>query len=149
LEEYTYQADKFVFHVKKSLLYSADDVWVRQESDGAVKVGLTDFAQRRSGDIVFAMAQPKGSEVKRGGLLGNYETVKVVQDILSPVEGVITEINSLIDSKPEVINSDPYGEGWVAVIKLGSSLEGLLTAKKYFKQMKAKVANELKKIKGL
>lgn len=149
MSDYEYPADKFVFRVRKSLLYSVDDVWVKTEPGGMVRVGLTDFAQRRSGDIVFAEVTPAGTKVERGGILGSYETVKLVRDILSPMEGVVSEVNPLVDSKPEVINSDPYGEGWLAIIKLASGLDKLLAAEQYFERMKASVAEELKKIKGL
>ena len=148
MEEYTHQADKFVFHVRKDLLYSRDEVWVKAEGDH-VRVGVTDFAQRRGGDIVFAEISKKGTHVKRGEPLGSYETVKVVQDILSPVDGVITEINPIIDSKPEIINKDPYESGWLAVMKPESGVEGLLSAEEYFELMKVKVAEELKKIRGM
>ncbi len=147
-EFYEFKADKFVFKVKKGLYYSRDETWAKVEGD-RIRVGVTDFAQRRAGDIVFAEATKIGDPVKRGELIGSYETIKMVQDILSPVDGEITEINPLIDSKPEVINMDPYGEGWVVVIKPTSSLSGLLSAEEYFEQMKVKVADELKKIKGL
>jgi glycine cleavage system H protein len=148
MEEYTYQADKFVFHVRKDLLYSRDEVWVKVEGD-RMRVGLTDFAQRRGGDIVFAEAQPVGTRVVSGGLLGSYESIKLVQDIISPIDGDIAETNPLFDSSPEFINSDPYGEGWVAVIKPSSGIEGLLSAEEYFELMKGKVDEELKSIKGL
>jgi glycine cleavage system H protein len=149
LSEYTYSADKFVFRVRKDLLYSSDDVWMRHEPDGVMRVGLTDFAQRRSGDVVFAEASSAGTKVERGGLLGSYETIKVVQDILSPVAGIVVEVNPLLDSRPEVINSDPYGEGWISIIRPESGSGGLLSAEEYFEQMKTKVENELKKIKGM
>jgi glycine cleavage system H protein len=146
---YEFTADKFVFKVKKDVLYSKDEVWVKREANGGIRVGVTDFAQRRAGDLVFAEAQPVGTKVVSGGFLGSYETVKMVQDILSPTDGEITEANPAIESKPEVINRDPYGEGWVAVIKPASSLSGLVSAEDYFELMKVKVADELKKIKGL
>ena len=149
MEEYTHQADKFIFHVRKGLLYSRDEVWVKPEADGSVRVGVTDFAQRRGGDIVFAETQPVSTKVVKGGLLGSYETVKLVQDILSPIDGEITETNPIIDSKPEIINRDPYGEGWVAVIKPALGLSGLFSAEEYFELMKVKVAEELVKIKGM
>ena len=149
MEEYTHQADKFIFHARKGLLYSRDEVWVKSEADGSVRVGVTDFAQRRGGDIVFAEAQPTSTKVVKGGLLGSYETVKLVQDILSPIDGEITETNPIIDSKPEIINRDPYGEGWVAVIKPALGVNELFSAEEYFELMKAKVAEELVKIKGM
>ncbi len=148
MSEYTYSADKFVFRVRKDLLYFSDDVWVRHEPDGAMRIGLTDFAQRRSGDVVFAEASPAGTQVERGGLLGSYETIKVVQDILSPVAGTVVDVNPLLGSRPEVINRDPYGEGWFAVLKPESGPGGLLSAEEYFERMKVKVVEELKKIKG-
>ena len=145
---YETTADKFIFKVKKDLQYSKDEVWVKQESTGNIRVGLTDFGQRRAGDLVFAEVQPVGTKVTSGTFMGSYETIKMVQDILSPADGEIVEVNPAIISKPEVINSDPYGEGWVAVIKPTSSLSGLLSAEEYFEVMKVKVADELKKIKG-
>lgn len=147
-EFYETTADKFVFKVKKDLRYSKDEVWVKQETDGNIRVGLTDFGQRRAGDLVFAEVQPVGTKVYSGSFMGSYETIKMVQDILSPADGEIIEVNPHIDSKPEVINMDPYGEGWLAVIKPTSSLSGLLSAEEYFEVMKVKVAEELKKIKG-
>jgi glycine cleavage system H protein len=145
---YETTADKFIFKVKKDLQYSKDEVWVKQESTGNIRVGLTDFGQRRAGDLVFAEVQPVGTKVTSGTFMGSYETIKMVQDILSPADGEIVEVNPAIISKPEVINSDPYGEGWVAVIKPTSSLSGLLSAEEYFEVMKIKVVDELKKIKG-
>jgi glycine cleavage system H protein len=142
-----FTADKFVFKVKKDLLYSKDETWIKSETHGTVRVGITDFAQRRAGDIIIAEVKPNATDVKTNGLLGSYETVKVIQDILSPIEGIIIETNPLIYSKPEVINIDPYGNGWIAIIKLKSSAEGILSADEYFELMKAKVMNELKKIK--
>ena len=148
MEEYTHQADKFVFHVRKDLLYSRDEVWVKAEGDH-VRVGVTDFAQRRGGDIVFAEISKKGTHVKRGEPFGSYETIKVVQDLLSPVDGVITEINPIIDSKPETMNQDPYESGWLAVMKPESGVEELLSAEEYFELMKVNAAEELKKIRGM
>jgi glycine cleavage system H protein len=145
---YETTADKFIFKVKKDLQYSKDEVWIKQESSGNIRVGLTDFGQRRAGDLVFAEVQPVGTKVTSSVFMGSYETIKMVQDILSPADGEIIEVNPSIDSKPEVINSDPYGEGWIAVIKPTSSLSGLLSAEEYFEVMKVKVVEELKKIKG-
>ncbi len=147
--DYEFNADKFVFKVRKNLLYSSDDVWVRAGVDGLCRIGVTDFAQRRGGDIVFAEIQPAGTEVARGGLVGSYETVKLVRDILSPISGSILKVNPLLESKPEVINSDPYGDGWIAELKSETKLEGLLSSEQYFEQMKLRVGEELKKIKGL
>jgi len=143
-----FAADKFVFRVKRGLFYSREEVWVATEGD-QVRIGVTDFAQRRGGDIVFADIIPQETTVARGGLLGSYETVKMVRDILAPVDGVIREVNSALESRPEVINSDPYGEGWVAILEPSSKLDGLITSEEYFEAMKGKVAEELRKIKGM
>jgi len=148
MEEYTFTADKFVFKVVKSLRYSKDDVWVKTENDVKIRIGLTDFAQRSSGDIVFTEVEPAGNKVVRGKALGNYETIKLVQDILSPVDGVITEVNPLLESRPEVINSDPYNSGWIAVIQ-PEKIEELLSSEEYFELMKSKINQEMMKIKGL
>jgi glycine cleavage system H protein len=145
---YEYTADKFVFKVKKGLLYSHDEVWVSEEG-GAIRIGVTDYAQRRGSDIVFIEVGKPGTAVERGGAIGSYETVKMTTDILAPVGGVIREVNPAMESKPEAINSDPYGAGWIAVIEPSAKPEGLLTAEQYFDAMKAKVAEELRKIKGL
>jgi len=142
------KADKFVFRAKKGLRYSRDEVWISTEGK-LVRLGITDFAQRRGGDIVFADITPAGTKVTPGGLLGSYETVKMVRDILSPLDGVIREVNPALESRPEVINSDPYGEGWVTVIEPATKPDGLLSEEEYFEQMKAKVAEELRKIKGM
>ncbi len=149
MSDYEFNADKFVFKVRKNLLYSSEDVWVSSGVDGVYRIGVTDFAQRRGGDIVFAEIQPAGTEVARGGLVGSYETVKLVRDILSPTSGAILRVNPLLESKPEVINSDPYGDGWIVELKSETKLEGLLSAEQYFEQMKLRVGEELKKIKGL
>jgi glycine cleavage system H protein len=148
LAEYTHPADKFVFRVRKGFLYPGDEAWVKPEG-GAVRVGVTDFAQRRGGDIVFAEIRSVGTKVARGGLLGSYETVKLVQDVLSPVDGEIIETNPAIESRPELVNTDPYGEGWLAVIKPSTRVEGLQSAEEYFEGMKEKVAEEMRKIKGM
>lgn len=148
MADYEYPADKFVFKARKGLLYSGDEVWVKPEGDAA-RVGVTDFAQRRGGDIVFAEVQPIGTKVARGGLLGSFETVKLVQDILSPIDGEIVETNPVVESKPEIINTDPYGEGWLAIIKPAARVEELQSAEEYFEEMKAKVVDEMRKIKGM
>lgn len=148
-EYYETTADKFVFKAKKGLLYSRDEIWVKREADESIRVGLTDFAQRRAGDLVFAEARPVGTRITNGGFIGSYETVKMVQDILSPTDGEIVEVNPTIESKPEVINRDPYGGGWVAVIKPASGLSVLISAEDYFESMKIKVVEELRKIKGM
>ena len=150
-EEYLQMtADKFIFRVKKNLLYSPDDVWV--DAAGAkVKVGVTDFFQRRGGDIIFLEPPRQGDSLTRGSRFASFETIKVVFDVISPVSGVITSTNAELEANPETMNADPYGKGWIAEVALADvgELDGLLTPEAYLELMKGKVAEEMRKIKGM
>ncbi len=140
-------ADKFVFKVKRGLLYTEDNVWTKI-IDGEAQFGVTDFLQRRGGDVVFVELPKKESTTRRGEEVSSFETIKAVVSIASPFDGAITKVNSALNEKPELINKDPYGEGWIASI-LPSRLEEdkgyLLTAEKYFDLMKSKINDELNK----
>jgi glycine cleavage system H protein len=143
-------ADKFIFRVKKNLLYSPDDVWV--DAAGAkAKIGVTDFFQRRGGDIIFLEPPRQGDSITRGARFASFETIKVVFDVISPVSGVVTRTNAELEPNPETMNADPYGEGWIAEVDLtdAGELDGLLTPEAYLELMKGKVAEEMKKIKGM
>jgi glycine cleavage system H protein len=150
-EEYLQMtADKFIFRVKKNLLYSPDDVWV--DAAGAkAKIGVTDFFQRRGGDIIFLEPPRQGDSLTRGSRFASFETIKVVFDVISPVSGVVTSTNAELEPNPETINADPYGKGWIAEVTVTDvgELDGLLTPEAYFELMKGKVAEEMKKIKGM
>ncbi len=144
---YRASADKFVFNVKKGLLYTEDNVWT-EITDGEARFGVTDFLQRRGGDIVFVELPKKGYTAKRGEEIASFETIKAVVSITSPFDGTITEANSALSEKPELINKDPYGEGWIASIspfRLEEDRRYLLTAERYFEFMKSRINNELKK----
>lgn len=104
------------FEFPEGLLYSKDHVWVKVE-DGNVRIGITDFAQKAAGDIVFVRLMPKGRQVRAGGPIGTLESGKWVGPIKSPVSGEILEVNEKLRTDPKVLNRDPYGEGWIAVIK--------------------------------
>lgn len=136
--------DKFIFSVKKDLLYTEDDVWIKIE-DGKGRVGVTDFLQRRGGDVTFVELPKKGTTVNRGKEIASFETIKAVIPIASPFDGVIDEVNSKLNDRPELINEDPYGEGWIASVSLAHPKEksNLLTGEKYFELMKAKI-NEMR-----
>ena len=139
-------ADKFIFRVKKGILYTEDNVWTKIEDDEA-QIGVTDFLQRRGGDIVFAELPKKGSTLRRGEEISSFETIKAVVSIASPLDGVIAEVNSALNDKPELINKDPYGEGWIASITpshLEEDKEYLMTAEKYFELMKSQIKDEMK-----
>lgn len=108
--------DKFTFRVASDRLYTEEGVWAKMEAKG-VRVGLSDFLQQRSGDIAFVEVKPVGASVKAGEEIAAIETVKVNVSLGSPVAGRVAETNPLMQSAPEKINADPYGEGWIAVIE--------------------------------
>lgn len=103
-------------NIPQNLLYTKDHEWVRIEGDIAV-VGITDFAQGELGDVVFVQLPEIGHKVQQGQAFGTIEAVKAVADIYSPVSGSITDVNAALNDKPELMNKEPYGAGWVAKIK--------------------------------
>ena len=103
-------------NIPKELLYTKDHEWVRVNGDTAT-VGVTDFAQGELGDVVFVQLPSNGKRVSQGEPVGTIEAVKAVSDIYSPVAGEIIEVNSALAEKPESMNQDPYGAGWVVKIK--------------------------------
>jgi glycine cleavage system H protein len=95
-----------------NLLYTKDHEWVRIEGDTAF-IGITDFAQHELGDIVYVDINTIGKSVGQHDVFGTVEAVKTVSDLFSPLSGTVTEFNSALDSAPELVNSDAYGEGWM------------------------------------
>jgi len=143
---YQERADKFIFSVKRGYLYTEDNIWVNVKESEA-EFGVTDFLQRRGGDIVFVQLPKKGGTVKRGEEISSFETIKAVVSIASPIDGVVTEVNTELNDKPELINEDPYCEGWIALIspsQLEEDKRHLMTAEKYFELMKSNIKDELK-----
>lgn len=139
--------DKFTFKVPKDYLYNRDDCWLRLEGDKAV-IGITDFKQQLGGDVAFVETKEAGSEVNQGDEFGQLETIKTTMALISPASGTVGEINPEIESRPEVINEDPYGAGWIISIKLKdieSDKKNLLDGASYFELMKEKIAEEEKK----
>lgn len=114
------------------LKYTKDHEWIRVEGNEAY-VGVTDFAQRELGDIVYVDINSVGKELKQEDVFGTVEAVKTVSDLFMPVSGKVLEINSKLDSHPELVNQDPYGEGWMVKIALSESgqVDTLLSAKDY------------------
>ena len=114
------------------LKYTKDHEWLRIEGDEAV-VGITDFAQRELGDIVFLDIPSVGEEVAAEDVFGTVEAVKTVSDLFMPVSGTVLAINENIDDSPELVNQDPYGEGWLVRIKINNpgDAAGLLSADGY------------------
>jgi len=119
-------------NVPANLKYTKDHEWVLVEGDTAI-VGVTDFAQGELGDVVFVEIETQGESLARGETFGTIEAVKTVSDLFMPVGGEITEVNSKLDDSPDVVNSDPYGEGWMVKIKVedASELDSLLSSADY------------------
>lgn len=116
----------------EDLKYTQDHEWIKITGDKAY-VGVTDFAQRELGDIVYIDIQLTGSEVPKNEVFGSVEAVKTVSDLFMPVTGMIAELNSKLDTEPELVNLDPYGDGWMVKITLSdvSELGELLSAEEY------------------
>ena len=115
-----------------NLKYTKDHEWVRVEGDVAV-VGITDFAQSELGDIVYVDIDTVDKEISQNDVFGTVEAVKTVSDLFSPLSGTVLEVNPQLDNSPELVNSDPYGEGWIIRMSIGdaSQVDGLLTAAGY------------------
>jgi glycine cleavage system H protein len=114
------------------LKYTKDHEWIKVEGNNAT-IGITEFAQRELGDIVYIDIPSIGKEIAKDEVFGTVEAVKTVSDLFMPVTGTITELNSLLDSQPELVNSDPYGDGWMVKITLqdASAVDALLSSESY------------------
>ncbi|MBK8683721.1 MAG: glycine cleavage system protein GcvH [Bacteroidetes bacterium] len=119
-------------NIPAELKYTADHEWIRIEGNTAT-IGITDFAQSELGDIVFVDINTKGKTLKSGEIFGTVEAVKTVSDLFLPVDGTIDEVNPNLESSPESVNKDPYGEGWMVRITLsgGADSAELMDAEKY------------------
>jgi glycine cleavage system H protein len=106
----------------ENLRYTKDHEWIRLEGDQAV-IGITDFAQHELGDIVYVEIETVGQELNATDVFGTVEAVKTVSDLYLPVAGTITEVNPKLNSNPEMVNSDPYGEGWMVRMKVSNPEE--------------------------
>jgi glycine cleavage system H protein len=118
----------------KELKYTKEHEWIKVEGDTAL-IGITDFAQKELGDIVFLDINTLGNEVGKDQVFGTVEAVKTVSDLFMPVSGKVLELNSGVESNPELVNSDPYGKGWVIKVSLKNKaeLDQLLSADDYRK----------------
>ena len=137
--------DKFKFEVPTDRYYSDEGLWVLPEEDDRVRIGLSDFVQQRSGDVAFAEITSEGTAVGIDDEVAVIETIKVDIYFTSPVAGEIVEVNPEMDLAPEAINQDPYGEGWLAVIKAEdweAARERLLEPEAYFDIMKEEAREE-------
>lgn len=120
-------------NVPQELQYTAEHEYVKKAGEGVVTVGITDYAQGELGDVVFVELPKAGARYERGAVFGTIEAVKAVSELYSPVAGEVVEVNSALDANPALVNSDPYGAGWMIKLKLSdpAELEGLLDAAGY------------------
>jgi glycine cleavage system H protein len=119
-------------NIPKDLKYTKDHEWCKVDGD-IVTIGVTDFAQSELGDIVFVEVETEGEELDKEEVFGSIEAVKTVSDLFMPIGGEVIEFNEELESNPEVVNSDPYGEGWMIKVKVAdqSELDELLEASAY------------------
>ena len=116
----------------KELKYSKDHEWLRAEGNNAY-IGITEFAQGELGDIVFIDVDTEGEELEKEEVFGSVEAVKTVSDLFMPINGEVLEFNNKLEDEPELINSDPYGDGWIIKVSVSdaSELDALLEADAY------------------
>ena len=125
--------------IPSDLHYTAEHEWVRRSADDTVRVGITDFAQSALGDVVFVQLPDVGTELSAGDPFGEVESTKSVSDLYAPVTGKVSAVNGDLEGSPQLLNSDPYGEGWLLELQvagddaaaLDSAIAGLLDAEAY------------------
>ncbi len=123
--------------IPPDLHYTAEHEWVRRTGDDTVRVGITDFAQSALGDVVFVQLPDVGTEVTAGETFGEVESTKSVSDLYAPISGKVSAVNSDLESSPELVNSDPYGAGWLLDVQvadtaaLDTAITALLDAEAY------------------
>lgn len=119
------------------LRYTAEHEWVAVESDDVVRIGITAYAQDALGDVVYVSLPAVGDTLEAGAACGEVESTKSVSDIYAPLAGEVVEVNVALDSSPELVNTDPYGQGWMYAVKLADTgaLDGLLDVEAYRAQL--------------
>lgn len=119
-------------NIPSELKYTKDHEWVKIEGDVAI-IGITDFAQSELGDIVYVEVETEGEELDKEEVFGTVEAVKTVSDLFLPVSGEISEFNETLEGEPELVNNDPYGDGWMIKVKMSdpSQVDELLSADDY------------------
>jgi len=115
----------------ENLKYTKEHEWVEVRPAGVVRMGITDFAQGALGDIVYIQLPKIGESLTSGSVCGEVESTKSVSEIYAPVSGKVVAINDALDKNPEVMNSDPYGAGWIAEVELSTDPTDLLSAAEY------------------
>jgi glycine cleavage system H protein len=118
--------------IAEGLLYTKDHEWVRMEGKRA-RIGITDYAQRELGDVVYVDLKPEGTSLGKGDALGTVESVKAVSDVYAPLAGTIVEVNPELEKSPELVNADCYGRGWMVLMERSSEAEAgrLMDAEAY------------------
>ncbi len=140
--------DKFIFKVATDRYYSGEGLWAQADGN-RIRIGLSDFLQQRSGDVAFAEVKQPGTSLASGDEVATIETIKVNISLTSPITGKVVEVNPAMSDTPEVINQDPYGKGWLAIIEATSwetDRAALLDAQAYFRLMKGQAEEETKKL---
>eukprot|EP00824_Muranothrix_gubernata_P015292 TRINITY_DN31794_c0_g1_i1.p3 TRINITY_DN31794_c0_g1~~TRINITY_DN31794_c0_g1_i1.p3 ORF type:complete len:126 (-),score=23.59 TRINITY_DN31794_c0_g1_i1:66-443(-) len=119
-------------NIPNNLKYTKEHEWIRVEGD-VVVVGVSDFAQGELGDVVFLEIETEGESLDQGETFGTIEAVKTVSDLYMPVSGEVTEVNPALEDNPELVNSDPFGEGWMIKIRMSdpSQVDGLMSPEAY------------------
>ena len=117
----------------KGLRYSREHEWVLVENDDHAVIGISDFAQNELGDVVYVEAPGLGEQISKDDPFGAVESVKAVSDLYAPVSGTVTEVNDTLPETPELINEDPYGEGWIIKVRMSdvTELDDLMTPEEY------------------
>ena len=123
--------------IPADLMYTSSHEWVRKNDDGTITVGITDYAQVQLGDLVFVETPDIGRNVDAGEACAVVESVKSASDIYSPVAGEIADSNSALGDTPELVNQDPYGEGWLFCVRTDADLGNLLSASAYQDQLES------------
>ncbi|MGI8952840.1 MAG: glycine cleavage system protein GcvH [Chitinophagaceae bacterium] len=120
-------------NVPSNIKYTKDHEWIKLMDDNTALIGITDFAQSELGDIVYVDINAVGKDLKENEIFGTVEAVKTVSDLFLPVSGTIKETNAALEKKPELVNSDPYGEGWMIKLQLNNpkEIESLMNAADY------------------
>lgn len=132
MARYTVEVRGLKIEVDDGLLYTKTDEWAKRE-DGKVRVGVTDYAQKMLKDIVGVELPEVGDEVKKGDVVATLESIKTTADVYAPVSGKIVEVNERLLEEPELVNKDPYGDGWIVLIEASdeSELQDLLDHRAY------------------
>ena len=149
MEPLVLKIDKWTFKVPRELFYIENDFWARIEGNVGT-VGITSYMQSKISDIIFVALPEIGAKIEQFGEAGNFESVKAVLDVISPVSGTVKEVNHELQNQPDLANSDPYGKGWFFKVELSdfeSDKENLSDAEAYFTVMKKAVEKEHEKLK--